>query len=105
MVPHSKLNISLITNVFQEFVRVAVMDYFPATIYGKKTTFWPVIDDALRRAAIERGVRVELLMSRWDHTRSSMYKYLESLQDLDGIGPHVDIKLVYFMIFSSLASL
>jgi len=89
--------INIIDNA-KEFVRVAVMDYFPATIYGKKTTFWPVIDDALRRAAIERGVGVELLMSRWNHTRSSMYKYLESLQDLDGLGPHVDIKVKLFEV-------
>ena len=68
------------------------MDYFPATIYNKKTTFWPIIDDALRRAAIERGVRVELLMSEWAHTRQSMFKYLKSLQDLDGISSHVNIK-------------
>ena len=32
------------------FVRVAVMDYFPATIYsGNRTKFWPTIDNALRR--------------------------------------------------------
>ena len=73
-------------------MRVAVMDYFPATIYQRKTTFWPVIDDALRRAAIERKVRVELLMSEWAHTRPSMVKYLKSLQDLDGLDSHVHVK-------------
>jgi len=87
-----------VINSAKEFVRVAVMDYFPATIYGRKTKFWPVIDDALRRAAIERGVRVELLMSKWDHTRPSMYKYLQSLQDLDDLGPHVHIKVKLFKV-------
>jgi len=85
-------------NSAKEFVRVAVMDYFPATIYNKKTIFWPMIDDALRRAAIERGVRVELLMSEWAHTRQSMFKYLKSLQDLNGISSHVNIKVKMFKV-------
>ena len=29
----------------------------------------PVIEDAIRRAALERGVRVRLLFSDWDHTK------------------------------------
>ena len=37
------------------------MDYFPTTIYSPRTKFWPVIDDALRAAAVERGVRVDLV--------------------------------------------
>ena len=45
------------------------MDYFPQTIYGKPVLFWPVVDDALRKAAVERGVHVRLLLSLWDHTR------------------------------------
>eukprot|EP00088_Acartia_fossae_P004470 TRINITY_DN11916_c0_g1_i12.p1 TRINITY_DN11916_c0_g1~~TRINITY_DN11916_c0_g1_i12.p1 ORF type:complete len:505 (-),score=109.62 TRINITY_DN11916_c0_g1_i12:929-2443(-) len=87
-----------VINGAKEFVRVAVMDYFPATIYNKKTTFWPVIDDALRRAAIERKVRVELLMSEWAHTRPSMFKYLKSLQDLNKIDSHVHIKVKLFKV-------
>lgn len=87
-----------VINGAKEFVRVAVMDYFPATIYTRKTTFWPVIDDALRRAAIERKVRVELLMSEWAHTRPSMVKYLKSLQDLDGLDSHVHIKVKLFKV-------
>ena len=44
--------------------------------------FWPVIDDALRRAAIERGVEVKLLLSNWTSTRPQMRDYLKSLTDL-----------------------
>ena len=36
----------------EKFVNIAVMDYFPITIYHAKherATFWPVIDDALRK--------------------------------------------------------
>ena len=45
-------------------------------------------------AAVERGVRVELLMSEWDHTRPAMLKYLASLQALDGLTPNTHIKSV-----------
>ncbi len=39
-----------IIDAAERFVRVAVMDYFPATIYGgNRTRFWPLIDNALRR--------------------------------------------------------
>ena len=45
-------------------------------------------------AAVERGVRVELLMSEWDHTRPAMLKYLASLQALDGVTHNTHIKSV-----------
>ena len=43
-------------------------------------------------AAVERNVRVELLMSEWDHTRPSMFKYLQSLQQLDGLTAKTHIR-------------
>ena len=58
-----------------KFVYIAVMDYFPTTIYQPTTKFWPFIDDALREAAISRGVKVRLLASHWDHTRPAMIRY------------------------------
>ena len=58
------------------------MDYYPTTIYTKEPKFWPVIDDALRRAAIERGIEVKLLLSNWTSTRPQMKDYLRSLTDL-----------------------
>ena len=82
----------------QEFVHIAVMDYFPSTIYGKETMFWPRIDDALREAAITRGVSVRLLASHWAHTRPSMLRYLRSLSDLTGSSPRVDIQVKLFTV-------
>lgn len=80
------------------FVRVAVMDYFPATIYGTKTKFWPVIDNAIRRAVVERGVKVELLMSHWAHTRPAMLRFLASLQDLTGLTHNTSIRVKLFKV-------
>lgn len=62
-----------------KFIDIAVMDYFPTFLYQQKAVFWPVIDNALRRAAIERGVRVRLLASKWSHTRKAMFVFLNSL--------------------------
>ena len=63
------------------------MDYFPVFIFtpsfwNGNPTFWPVIDDALRRAAIERGVEVKLMLSNWTSTRPAMLGYLKSLTDI-----------------------
>jgi len=58
------------------------MDYFPATLYISNGFYWPVIDDALRSAAY-RGVRVNFLVSKWNHTNPLMYQYLRSLNLLD----------------------
>lgn len=58
------------------------MDYYPITIYTHPPKFWPLIDNALRRAAIERGVKVKLLLSNWTSTRPDMKGYLRTLTDL-----------------------
>ena len=90
------------------------MDYFPYTIYTQPPEFWPAIDDALRSAALERGVQVSsdwlsilcsdwsivqvrLLASHWDHTRQAMLRFLRSLADLAGDNPKVDIQVKYWL--------
>jgi phospholipase D3/4 len=83
----------------EEFVEVSVMDYIPTTLYSRPTRFWPDIDDALRRAAIERGVRVRLLTSQWAHTRPAIARFLRSLADLSGSArPAVDIQVRIFTV-------
>lgn len=71
-----------IINEAQHFICIAVMDYYPVFLYKRPTEYWPLIDDALRRAAVERKVRVRLLASHWNHTRSSMPLFLKSLSAL-----------------------
>ena len=87
-----------VINSANEYVHIAVMDYFPYTIYSRPPKFWPAIDDALRAAALERGVRVRLLASHWDHTRPAMVRFLRSLADLDGDNPRVDIQVKLFTV-------
>lgn len=78
----------------KEFVYVSVMDYFPTTLYTHSRTYWPDIDDALRRAAFDRKVRVRLLASEWESTRPDMKLYLRSLAALNTANnASVEVKL------------
>ena len=85
-----------VINNAKEFVHIAVMDYFPTTIYTPHAKFWPYIDDALRAAAVNRGVKMRLLASHWNHTRPAMVRFLSSLQDISG--PGVDIQVRMFAV-------
>ncbi|KRY88159.1 Phospholipase D3 [Trichinella pseudospiralis] len=62
-----------------DFVHVAVMDYLPIVEYVKYPWFWPRIDNAIRAAAFNRKVKVKLLISQWNHTKPSMFAFLNSL--------------------------
>ncbi|PSN30440.1 hypothetical protein C0J52_25520 [Blattella germanica] len=67
----------------ENFINIAVMDYFPMEIYSPKKRFWPVIDNALRAAAIDNHVKVRLLISYWNHTRAEAQNFLRSLTDIN----------------------
>ena len=56
--------------------------------------FWPAIDDGLRRAAYERGIKVRLLISCWGHSDPSMRAFLLSLAALRDNHTHSDIQVV-----------
>lgn len=45
-------------------------------------SFWPPLDNAIR-AAVYRGVHVQLLFSHWNHTRKQTEGYLRSLLTLN----------------------
>ncbi|KAH8269365.1 hypothetical protein KR018_007472 [Drosophila ironensis] len=80
------------------YVNVAVMDYYPLTIYEKNHHYWPYIDDALRRAAVDRGVAVKLLISWWKHSNPSEDRYLKSLLDLVSKEDRIDIQIRRFIV-------
>ncbi|XP_033153285.1 phospholipase D3 [Drosophila mauritiana] len=80
------------------YVNIAVMDYYPLIIYEKNHHYWPFIDDALRKAAVERGVAVKLLISWWKHSNPSEDRYLRSLQDLASKKDKIDIQIRRFIV-------
>nr|BAN21362.1 conserved hypothetical protein [Riptortus pedestris] len=86
-----------------KFVYVAVMDYMPLMIYTPKPRFWPVIDDALRAAAIDRHVEVRLLISWTNHSRPEENLFLNSLQILTNAFRGVKITVKRFVVPSTAA--
>ncbi|XP_053678684.1 5'-3' exonuclease PLD3-like [Anopheles nili] len=83
------------------FIHISVMDYFPLTLYTRVTQYWPFIDDALRKAAIERKVSLRLLISLWDHSRPSEEYFLHSLEALSNALNGVDIQIRRFVVPAS----
>jgi len=75
---------------------INVMDYVPMYVYNKEPKFWPIIDDALRRAVVERGVRVRFITAALHFTSESLYA-LKSLyiagQSTDN-GGRVEVKIL-----------
>ena len=87
----------------KKFIYIAVMDYYPIFLYDKYKTFWPVIDDELREAVIQRRVNVRLMASHWNHTRKSMPVFLRSLaafNDTKIFGADIQIKLFVVPAFT-----
>ncbi|XP_003393457.1 5'-3' exonuclease PLD3 isoform X1 [Bombus terrestris] len=82
----------------EKFIYISVMDYFPLTIYTAKIKYWPIIDDALRTAAIERKVHIRLLISSWKHTRKSEVFFLKSLMELTDSYAGVKIEVRKFIV-------
>lgn len=77
-------------------ISISVMNYSPRMEFVWPKRYWPRIDDALRRAATTRHVKVELLFSNWSSTRSSelaWYKSLNCIQSSDFHQGGIHVKL------------
>lgn len=67
-----------------KFLKFAVMDYTPTSMYVNPAFYWPVIDDEIRSAAL-RGVKVQLLFSIWNSTNYKELPYWRSLAQLSNV--------------------
>ncbi|XP_050512587.1 5'-3' exonuclease PLD3-like isoform X2 [Diabrotica virgifera virgifera] len=85
----------------EKFVYIAVMDYFPLMIYTPKVKYWPVIDDALKTAAIEHKIKVRLLISWWNHSRPAEDNFLKSLANINNAYRGVSIEVRRFIVPAS----
>lgn len=63
-------------------------------IYTPKRKFWPVIDDALRTAAIDNQIQIKMLISYWNHSSPSEDNFLKSLSSLSNVYKRVSIEVV-----------
>lgn len=68
-----------IINKANKFIYISVMNYSPTTEFIYPRKFWPRIDNALRRAAFERNVRVRFLFSDWSHVKEEELVWYNSL--------------------------
>ncbi|XP_018571757.1 phospholipase D3 isoform X2 [Anoplophora glabripennis] len=94
-------DIDALTNVInhaEKFVYISVMDYFPLMIYTAKIKFWPVIDDAIKTAAINHKVKIKMLISWWNHSRPSEDYFLRSLATVNKAYPGVSIEVRRFIV-------
>jgi phosphatidylserine/phosphatidylglycerophosphate/cardiolipin synthase-like enzyme len=69
----------------RDSIQVTVLTYNPVS---RDKTYWPELDDALRRAAV-RGVRVRLMVADWSKRKPAI-DFLKSL----GCVPGVEVRLV-----------
>ncbi|KAM5210099.1 5'-3' exonuclease PLD3 isoform 1-T1 [Hipposideros larvatus] len=91
--PDLKALLNVVDNA-RSFIYIAVMNYLPTMEFSHPRRFWPAIDDGLRRAAYERGIKVRLLISCWGHSEPSMRAFLLSLAALRDNHTHSDIQVV-----------
>lgn len=66
------------------FLKFAVMDYTPTSMYVRPDFYWPTIDNEIRAAAL-RGVKVQLIFSIWNSTNPKELPYWRSLNELTNV--------------------
>jgi len=84
-----------IINSAKRYIKFSVMDYSPTFLYAKNK-YWPVIDNALRDAAITRGVNVSIIVGHWKYTRKDTISNLRSLDALRGLKNRGNIRVSLF---------
>lgn len=82
----------------QSFIHVSVMEYYPASKYFNLHGFWPVLEDALKRAAFDRRVFVRLLVSCGRESDPSVWPFLRSLDALHSPSDNINIAVRVFII-------
>ncbi|XP_058715936.1 5'-3' exonuclease PLD3 isoform X2 [Poecile atricapillus] len=85
------------------WVDVAVMSYLPGTEFQRPERFWPAIDERLRRAAFERGVRVRVMAGCWPHSRPAMFPFLKSLAAVNDDRARLRVEVRLFLVPASAA--
>nr|XP_021322934.1 phospholipase D4 [Danio rerio] len=74
------------------------MEYYPASKYFNLHGFWPVLEDALKRAAFDRRVFVRLLVSCGRESDPSVWPFLRSLDALHSPSDNINIAVRVFII-------
>ncbi|XP_061108152.1 5'-3' exonuclease PLD4 isoform X2 [Conger conger] len=82
----------------EHFIDVAVMEYFPTSRFTHPRSYWPTIENALKRSAFNRHVTVRLLISCGRDTDPEMLPFLQSLNALHLPTENIGIEVKLFIV-------
>lgn len=103
---HREHDLSAIKDVMssaEKFIHISVMDYGPELRYipRQNRSFWPDLDNHIRKVAFEKNVQIRLLISKWDHTKEDSLGYLKSLQTFNCGSKRLKIEAKWFIVPST----
>ncbi|XP_034051326.1 5'-3' exonuclease PLD4 [Thalassophryne amazonica] len=82
----------------KRFIDISVMEYFPVTLFQKPNRYWPFIDDVIRTAAFERGVKIRMLISCGRNSNRAMLPFLQSLASMDSPEQNISIQIKIYIV-------
>ncbi|KRZ07255.1 Phospholipase D3 [Trichinella zimbabwensis] len=81
----------------KRFIYIHVMDFIPMVLYKKPRNYWPVIDTALRKAVIESGVELKILVAALHFVKENL-AFLKSLQAINGCSSKGSVEIKIFNV-------
>ncbi|KRZ69627.1 Phospholipase D3, partial [Trichinella papuae] len=81
----------------KRFIYIHVMDFIPMVLYKKPRNYWPVIDTALRKAVIESGVELKILVAALHFVKENL-AFLKSLQAINGCSTKGSVEIKIFNV-------
>ncbi|KRY32501.1 Phospholipase D3 [Trichinella spiralis] len=94
--PYLSLNNKTISSA-KRFIYIHVMDFIPMVLYKKPRNYWPVIDTALRKAVIESGVELKILVAALHFVKENL-AFLKSLQAINGCSTKGSVEIKIFNV-------
>ncbi|CAL8294968.1 unnamed protein product [Arctogadus glacialis] len=82
----------------ERFVDVAVMAYSPTSWLEHHRSYWPVLDNVLKRAAFEREVKIRMLISCGRDSNPAMLHHLRSLASFNYPPQNIRILVRLFVV-------
>lgn len=74
------------------------MEYYPASKFFHHHGYWPVIEDALKRSAVDRNVSVCLLVSCGRESDPAVWPFIRSLDALHSPSDNINMAVRVFVI-------
>lgn len=82
----------------EQFIHVAVMEYFPAYKFHYHHRYWPVIENALIKAVFERNVTARIMISCGRDSDPSVLPFLKSMNALNSATDNIRIEVRLYIV-------